>query len=137
MGIHGVDLAFQLAVVGPLVLGHGAHIAQNVGSVGGGVLPDGGGFGLQARGVQLQNGGKGGAGGILNENVVGQIGDALPQIQFIPDADDSTGVLVGPILGDLVAFPQLADQQRLGNIRVQTAALGGKIRLKIFLSVIQ
>ena len=130
---HGIHFIALVLVIFPLVAAHGAHIAQNMGCILGGIFPNGGSFHVKARDVQLQNGGPGFFGYVLNEHKVGQAGDiALAQRQLIAQSDDPSCFLVGPFLGDLVAFAQGFDQQRGGNIRIQAAA-GGQIGLEIAL----
>ena len=119
VGVHGVAL---ILVFGPVVVIHAAHVAQNVGGVGGVVFPDGGGFHHQAGGVQLQDGGKILTGYVLDENVVGQIGHAA-QVKFVAQADDAPGLLVRPFLRQLIALPHALNEQRGGDVGVQTPAV--------------
>ena len=114
-GVHGVAL---FLIFRPLVCVDGTHGAQDMGGVLGVVLPDSGGFHVQAGGVQLQQGGQGLVGHVLDEDEGGQVGD-IAQVQLVAQADDRPAVLVGPIIGDLVGFAQLLDQQGRGDIRVQ------------------
>ena len=116
VGIHGVAL---ILVFGPVGVVHAAHVAQNVGGVGGVVFPDGGGFHHQTRGIQLQNGGQVLVGNVLDEHVVGQVGHAA-QVEFVAQADDAPGLFVGPFFGQLIADPHFFHQQWSGDIRVQT-----------------
>ena len=118
--VHGVA---QFLVGDPLFGIHGAHIAQNMGCVMGVVLPDGGGFHVHARGVQLQNNGQIFFAGVGDEDIVGK-GGQVTQGQLIPDAQHQTGILVRPLIGDLVALAKHVDEQGRGNIRVQIAPIG-------------
>ena len=82
------------------------------------IFPDGGGFHHQTGDVQLQNGGQILVGDVLNKGVGRQLGNT-PKIKFVAHTDDGAGVLVRPALGDFVAFPQLFNEQRRGDVRVQ------------------
>ena len=130
-GVHGIAVFF-LVDIRPLAGGDRANVSENVGGIFGVVFPGGGGFGLQARGVQLQNGGQSLTAGVCQEHVVGKIGDALPQVQLIADADDGPGVGIGPGFGNAVVGTELLNQQRSGNVRVQ-AALFRQVFLEIAL----
>ena len=121
LGIHGIGLPRKVLVIFPLLLGHCAHVAQNMGGILGGIDPDRGGLGLQTGQIQLQDRRQLLTGSVLQKNEVGQIGDAVPQIQLVAQTDHSSGIAVRPFLGDLIQIPQLFDQQRCGDIRVQTA----------------
>ena len=82
------------------------------------VFPDGGGFHHQTGDVQLQNGGQILVGDVLNKGVGRQLGNT-PKIKFVAHTDDGAGVLVRPALGNLVALPQLLNEQGRGDVRVQ------------------
>lgn len=82
------------------------------------IFPDGGGFHHQAGDVQLQNGGQILVGDVLNKGVGRQLGNTA-KIKFVAHTDDGAGVLVRPALGNLVALPQLLNEQGRGDVRVQ------------------
>ena len=117
VGVHGVVLVLIFLPVGGV---HTAHVAQDVGSVLGVVFPDGGGFDHEARGVQLQDGAEVLVGNVFHEGVGGQVGDAS-KVELVTHADDGAGFLVGPVVGDVIAGPELLQQQGRGDIGVQTA----------------
>ena len=70
-----------------------------MGGVLGVVFPDGGGFYVEAGGVQLQNGGQLLVSHVLQEGVGGQVGDTA-QVKLVPEADDGPGIFVGPGIGN-------------------------------------
>ena len=124
-GVHVILVGFFQYF--PLGGGHGTHGTQHVGGVLGVVFPDGGGLNEQARNVQLQDVRQVLRGHVLDENKVGQIGQTAAQTQLVVDADDGTGLFIGPFLGDLKADPELFQQQRRGDIRVQIASVLQKL----------
>ena len=91
-----------------------------MGAVGGMVLPDGGGFYHQAGGIELQQGRQIVTGYVGNEDVAWQVGNA-PEVEFVPQANDGPGLLLGPGLRDLVPLPHFLNEQRGGDIRVPAA----------------
>ena len=115
LGVHGV--AVQGLVVFPLLAAHGTHITQQMGGVGGVVLTDGGCLDVHAGDVQFLDGGQILVRGVFQEDVVGQVDDGA-QAHFIAQTDDGTGLLVRPVIGNKIAFTQVAQQQVGGNIRV-------------------
>ena len=115
-GIHGVVLLF---VFFPFVVGHTAQVAQHMGRVLGVVFPDGGRFDHQAGGIQLQQSRQVFVGNVFHKGIGRQVGDTA-QVKLIQEADDSPGILIGPFLGNVIAFPQFLHQQRRGNVGVQS-----------------
>ena len=114
--VHGV--AFFL-VLFPFAGGHTAKVAQNVSTVLGVVLANGGLFDQQTGRIQLQKGRQVGVGNVFQEGIGRQIGDTA-KVKFVTETDDRTGILVRPFCRDLVAGAQLIHQQRCSNVRVQT-----------------
>ena len=115
VGVHGVVLVF---IDFPVIGVHTAHVAQDMGGVLGVVFPDGGGFDHQTRGIQLQDGAEVLVGNVFHEGVGGQIGNAA-KVKFVAHTHHGPGLFVGPGFRDVIAFPELFQQQRGGNIRVQ------------------
>ena len=113
--VHGVAL---FLVLGPVVIVHAADVTENMGGVGGVVLTDGRGFDVQTGDVQLQNGAEVFVGNVLDEGIVGQVGNAA-KVKFVTHTHNGTGLFFGPVRRDAVAVTELLDQQRSGNIRVQ------------------
>ena len=115
LGVHGVAL---FLVLGPVGIVHAAQIAQNVGSVLGVVFPDGGSLNDEAGGIQLQQSRQLLVGNVLQEGVGRQVGDTA-QVEFVPEADDRTGILVGPVIGQTVPGAHPLHQQGGGDVGVQ------------------
>ena len=116
VGVHGVAL---FLVLRPLGVGHGADVAQDMGGVFGVVFPDGGGLDHQAGDVQLQQDRQVLVGDILDEDIVREVCNAA-QVEFVAQANDGPGFLIGPGLGDLIALPEGLDQQGGSDVGVQT-----------------
>ena len=116
--VHGVALFF---ILGPVGIVHFAHVAQNMGGVLGVIFPDGGGFHHQAGRVQFQNGGQILVGNVLDEGIVGQVGQTT-QVKLIPQANHTAGFLVRPVLGNFIAGAHFFHQQGGGHVGVQTPA---------------
>ena len=115
---HGIHLvAFDILIVFPLLFIHGTGMTQNVGGIFGGILPDGGSFHHQTGGIQFQDGGQVIALNVLDEDIIVQVCHAA-QGKFIVNADDRPGILIGPVLGDLVAGAEPLQQQRGSDIGV-------------------
>ena len=113
-----IHLVVQVLVFLPVIGVHGTGGAQDVGGVGGIVLPLGGGGGIQTGDIQLQNGVEDVVGHVLHEDVAAQIRDVRAEHQLIAQADDGPGIGVGPVFGDLVQLPQGLHEPGCGNIRV-------------------
>ena len=95
------------------------------------VFPDGRRFYHQAGNIQFPNGGQIRVRRVLNENIVGKIGNTGPESQLVAQADNASGVLITPLFRNVISVPKPFHQQRSGNVRVPVPI--GKIGLEIVL----
>ena len=91
-----------------------------MGGILGAVLPDGGGLYLHAGDVQFHDGGQLRVAGIGDKYEHRQAADAFPQGHFVQQTNDLSGLVVGPFRGNVILLSQLFNEQRGGNVGIQT-----------------
>ena len=97
-------------IVFPLLGAHGTYVAQHMGGIFGVIFPNGGGLHHHAGTVEFGNSGKVLVADVRQENIVGQSGAAEgSQAQFVPQPQNSAGILIGPFRRDSVAVPQFPE----------------------------
>ena len=117
IGVHGV----VLFLVDLIFFGiHQPDAAENMGSVGGVVLPDGGGFHILAGNIQLGDGCQRNRVHVVQKHVGGQ-GSPAAQIQLIADGDHAPGLLLRPVGGEVIGVLQTADELRRRDVAVPAA----------------
>ena len=120
-GVHGVaQILVDLLVLVGL---HGAGVAENVGSIGGVVLPDGGGLHNDAGHAQLHDGRQ-----LLRAHVLGQAvvvqGNALDGAdgELKAHRDQAVGLLVGEVVGDVVVGAEVVHKVLRRHVGIPAAA---------------
>ena len=115
IGVHGVAL---ILVFRPLRGFDEAEISQNMGGVGGGILPDGGGLHRKARCIQLQNGRQILRGDVFQQGIGRQAGEVTAQLQLIPQPHHQAYLPVLPVVGNPVGATELLHKLGGRNVRV-------------------
>ena len=119
---HGVIGVIQQGVAFILLLGHQARIAQDVGSVLGGVFPDIGPVHLNARQLLLHDGGDQLHTGVFHKDVVSGV-DGVAHVDGVTDACDNAHLLGGVAVVDAIAGTHIAHQLHGGGVFVQLLPL--------------
>ena len=119
---HGVVCVFQQGVFLKLLLGHQAHVAQDMGRVLGAVVPDVGPLHLDAGELVLHDGGDQAGAGVLNKHVIGGV-DGVAHVDGIADAGDDAHLLGGIAVVDVVSGAHVAHQLHRRGVGGQIVAL--------------
>ena len=86
----------------------------------GSIFPNGGFFHVHAGYAQFCNSAQLIFAGIVQKYIVGKGADTVAQSHLVTNADNSSCLFIGPLIGETVDIPKALDQHRGGNIRVQT-----------------